>query len=389
MSFNNKPMARYEIFEYFQEVIRKIDIHVEKMIAEINEKRIELISKVHFHQESVLEQLEKTNLEENTDFIKQVFSNNYIEFEETNLISHRLVGIVFCRQEIISERLITNNHFELTKYDSHQVAFTSTRNGFLCGGCSCSFKSLNNGFYLQGEFFESNDVRFTIISISLKVVSCSKYFINLALPNSYEYSRPLIVTSNQKFVIAFDNQYFTRICVFDIHLNLLAKKDFFFKLNNYVANKNYILVQTFEEDRIRVLDFDLKEVKLIQPIEDSLLFQFTDSNQMLAVTKTEEVFKVFATSEFGENIFELGESYYPFISINNCRLLNQHFLVHLNSDTKVLSLENLRKKASKRISLPDIDIESETLCEMDSEGFILLLRTSKFILKFKESIFFE
>jgi hypothetical protein len=382
-------MERLIIYDYCQEIIRNIDLHVEMMINEINEKRLQLIDRVHAHQQSLFKKLETANSEQEKNLInKQLFN---LDFEETHVVSNRLVGVVYNKPEVQCDK----EHFdqyELIKHALKTIAFASFDNDLTVVNCCGSLEPLENGCYINNNTYGNNDMRFSIVSGDLKSIIRSGYFINLSIPNLSPESndRRLITTSNQKIVLVFDTEIFTRACVIDFSLKLIARRDFSYKLNSFVANKNYILIKTFEEvDMIRVYDFDLNEVNQYESPDDFNFAQFTDRNQMLVLTKPEYVYKIYATNEFGVNIAEIGESCYPFISINGSRLLNQNYMVHWNSSLNVLSIENLEKKASKRINLPNIDLESTSVHEMNSQSCKLVLVTQDYILKFNDSIFFD
>jgi hypothetical protein len=382
-------MARLIIYDYCQDIIRNIDLHVEKMIKEINEKRNELIDRVHAHQQSLLKKLESANSEQEKNLInKQLFN---LEFEETHVVSNRLVGVLYNKPEVQCD-VEHFDQFELIKHALKTIAFASSDNDLTVVDCSSRLEPLENGCFINYNSYGNNDIRFSIVSDDLKSIIRSGYFINLSIPNlSLESSdsRRLITTSNQKIVLVFDNELFTRACVLDYSLILIARRDFSYKLNSFVANRNYILIKTFEEvDMIRVYDFDLNEINQYESPDDLNLVQFTDSNQMLVLTKPEYVYKIYATNDFGLNIAETGESCYPFISIYGSRLLNQNYLAHWDSSINVLSIENLRKKASKRINLPSIDLDGTSIHEMISQNFKLVLKTQDYILKFNDSIFF-
>ena len=66
-------------------------------------------------------------------------------------------------------------------------------------------------------------------------------------------------------------------------------------------------------------------------------------------------------------------------------------MVHMSCDSKVLSIENLRKKASKRIKF-DVEIDPTDYLSMNEtrlQNVKLFLVTSNYVLKFNDSIFFD
>jgi hypothetical protein len=439
-------MARFRIDKHVSAVRSRIDLHAEKLIHEIHEKRIQLLYECDRYQESLLSGLDsridetkvesllkqavkisdssqnselKLNLieknfdilkEEETIFEKSIFDGNYIDFEAIENVSNKLLGSLYLKPvrnanvqefQTTQYRMLRFDMSSLSRFPKHETLLDEKPS------YHCSFAGLSplkRDSFLVHEIYSSSNARISIISNDFRHMLVSKYFVNFAVfkgaPEEYRIS--VLASSTCRIAMCHHNSFQRALIhVFDENLNLLTAKEFDPPFVKLTANEAHIFMLTNASSHLYVYDFELNFLRTFEIAFGKVAYLRADEANRLMVRDAEsedDSIVVFELNEQAQVVRELNRVTVSFLNYPSDTLtwLSGDCWAHWDVRYQKLTVCNMRTKKAREIEAPvkrwPYGVE---ICKMASFGcrkkasdshLVVFSRDGRILVEYNDSI---